>query len=117
MANVWDQMPGESNTHYTQFLYYRDLGPRRSLRKFYLKYAKEFLDKDEVTGKTPGCYRENIVRWHWAERAQAWDIWNLRHYGRSVAIAFVTSLELMARKVKRAIRNNEVGDVPWPQIV
>ena len=63
--------PNESNRHYAMFAAWRDLGPGRTVK------GEATLDAVAVPngGKRPDerNLRRLMKRWHWQERAQAWD--------------------------------------------
>lgn len=55
----WDRRPGETSKAYAAFREYRDLGPRRTLRK--------------LTGVNANNARNWSGQWDWGARATAWD--------------------------------------------
>lgn len=116
-THPWDQQASESDTQYAQFLTYRDLGPSRSLRRAY----RLCFQRDERAGRAPkgpsGAFKEAATRHRWAERAGAWDLRNLRAYGRRVAPLFVHSLELLARKGEAAARRFRPGEPGWSDVL
>jgi hypothetical protein len=64
----YERQPGESAKAYAAFTAFRDLGPGRSVLKAYR----------QETGKEParqpsGTWIGWAARWHWHDRAEAWD--------------------------------------------
>lgn len=118
MAELWDQLPDESVTLYTHFLAYRDLGPLRSVRKAYRR-VMQHLEVQERGGKTevPGSFWEVATRHRWRERAEAWDVRNLKTYGARVAPLYVRMLENTARRGAVAAAKYRPGDREWGDVL
>jgi len=119
MADPWAQLPGESDESYARFLIYRNLGPKRSLRKGYLHYLRAY---DGYAGGVkglhpPGCWYEDSGGHFWVDRAAAWDIRNLVAYGSKVAVLHVRAVTLMAEKNLRAVSRLSPGDDGWSGLV
>lgn len=77
----WDQRPDEPAKWYGRFLLYLGLGPTRTAvgaRREY--YRKENRPVARASNANWGYYAN---RWQWAERARAWDIYQLHLLGAS----------------------------------
>jgi hypothetical protein len=68
MSTAWDVLPSEPISWYARFVAYRDLGPKRSLLAAYYADAPARAARD-----IPQAWRDAHERWHWRERAIAWD--------------------------------------------
>jgi len=74
----WEKQPGESHMWFHRFdLYYRPLGPERTIAAAYRIWREE---KDRQEGKeTPeyinrsNSWNLNATKYKWIERAQEWD--------------------------------------------
>ncbi len=112
MAESWDKLPGESDEAYARFLIYRNVGPRRSLKRAYLHYLRVY---DEFTGGTkrlhvPGSWHADCASNFWCDRAVAWDIRNLSAYGARVAVLHVRAVAILAEKNARHAVKLAPGD-------
>jgi len=68
-SEPWKRQRGESSKAYQAFLRYRDLGPGRSVAKAVeVRQAAE-----EGKARYFHWWRRWAAKWHWLERAQAWD--------------------------------------------
>lgn len=74
---AWHRKPKEPTMWFQRFLMYRDRGPGRTLLA-----AFNFLKRQEgdYTGDEhgnapclPGSWKQNAAKWHWCDRAAAWD--------------------------------------------
>ena len=65
----WKRRKGEGSKAYEAFLRYRDMGPGRSVRK---AVGVQGVPKDGRRSYTHWWHKWSR-RWHWRERAQAWD--------------------------------------------
>lgn len=71
----WDRMPGEGPKAYEAFVTYRDMGVSRTARKC-----------AETLGKSPGTTWRWSGRWHWVDRARAWDQFLDHQYAKEMVI-------------------------------
>src|SRR6266704_2717379 len=70
-SEQWLRLPGESNLWYSRFVLHLRLGPARTmLGAVHLEDAQE---NRLVTRWTPGSWRSAALKFHWKERAEAWD--------------------------------------------
>lgn len=67
----WDQMDGEANRWYQRFNAFRLAGPGRSILA--VSNAEKALKGRNESKYTPGSWRNAAEKWHWKERANAWD--------------------------------------------
>ena len=67
----WERQPDEPNRWYARFERYRLAGPRRSLLG--AVNAELTANGRKIKAKVPGAWNRACARWHWRERAQAWD--------------------------------------------
>lgn len=67
---LWDQLPGEPDKWYGRFQIYLDLGVTRTLT------AAARCDSDPKSGQSglTGRWSYYFNRYHWRERARAWDM-------------------------------------------
>ena len=112
MAEPWDKLSSESNEAYSRFLIYRNIGPRRSLKRAYLHYLRVY---DEFAGgpkrlHVPGQWHADSANNSWRDRATAWDIRNLSKYGASVAVLHVRAIAILAGKNARYAERLKPGD-------
>jgi hypothetical protein len=68
---LWDQMPGERSLWYNRFQAYLNLGVTRSVAAA-LRCAGEQARGKAYAG-VANWYKQ-AARWHWRERAHAWDV-------------------------------------------
>ncbi len=103
---------------------FRNLGPRRSLRKAYYVYIND-PHYYEYAGNAPNAtegvlvvrrttkikpnyvpydWRAAFNRYNWHERASAWDVRNLAQYGARVAVNHVEAIRKLSEENLRALR-------------
>ena len=71
----WDKLPSESTRWYSRFIKFRDLGSDRTIYKAYCFITKS--QKKPGYG-APGAWKEAAEKFNWNERAQAWDLAQIR---------------------------------------
>jgi hypothetical protein len=118
-SEAWAQLPGESGDAYARFLIFRNLGPRRSLRRAYHHYLTVH---DGFTGgkerlHVPGQWCADSADHFWIDRAAAWDVRNLTAYGARLASLHVQSITSIAEKNARYARKLKPGDDGWAGLV
>jgi hypothetical protein len=77
MADPWQREQGEPNKWFQRFRIYMDMGPNRSLLGAY-KHDKA---RNGATGKptnVPPVWRTMSDQWRWQDRAEAYDLQQLR---------------------------------------
>lgn len=114
-VEVWHRLPGETKQAYARFLWYRNLGPTRSVKTCYYQYLKE---KDNYQGTKKGITVP--TRWHrectknkWVDRAASWDIRNLTRYGARIVALHSQTITLLAMKNRRVVGKTEHGTKEW----
>ena len=68
-SEAWKRQKGEGSKAYWAFLRYRDLGPGRSVAK--AVGARQAAKQGKA--RYFHWWRRWAAKWHWRERAQAWD--------------------------------------------
>ena len=73
-----DRRPNEPNKWYQRFLYYMELGSRRSLARSYREMANADRAREgrpllSTTASVPNVWRQRAQQFDWRERAEAWD--------------------------------------------
>src|SRR5215211_7230925 len=69
--NPWDQMPGEPDRWYGRFKVYLELGPARTLHSA----ARMICERNKKPAYDySGGWSINSRKWHWRQRANAWDV-------------------------------------------
>ena len=119
MKKPWDKLPNETDEQYARFLLYRNIGPKRSMRKAYARYLREY---DGFRGGSerlhvPGNWIANCRDLFWTERAFAWDVRNLAAYGGKVASLHAAAVAQVARKNLRWAKRLNPGDKGWPDLM
>lgn len=76
----WHRQPGEPNTWFVRFKAYLRLKPPRSVSALY-DAERAVQDKAKGLPHTeqdtyPHSWHDNVHKWHWRERAAAYDDWN-----------------------------------------
>jgi hypothetical protein len=77
-SNPQDRRPHESGKWYRSFLYYLELGPRRSLARAYRELANQERQQDgrpllPTTASVPYVWRKRAQQFDWHERADDWN--------------------------------------------
>jgi hypothetical protein len=119
MAEPWARLADETDEQYGHFLFFRNCGFRRSLRKAYCQYLKQ---EDGYTGVPKGLHvppdwLRASQKHDWRNRARAWDIRNLSAHGGRLAVLHTESLVQIAKKNYRAAKEMSPGDDGWADLV
>jgi hypothetical protein len=81
MVQPWDRLPEENDLWYGRFESYRLSGPQRSIRSTYTaerrQRAPEGDGQQQGTYSIPASWSEAAQTYRWAERASAWDNYQL----------------------------------------
>lgn len=108
----WDRQEGESEYLYSQFLYYRDLGPGRTVAATHKHFNGE--TKKVKSGKSAGSKQQGISyatskKFNWKARALSWDNDQERQYqlARSEAIR-----DMVARHEEQVVEAIDALMVP-----
>jgi hypothetical protein len=125
---AWEQHEGEPEDSYIRFLYYRNLGPTRSLDAAYLLYVQSgeietkekgvvLVTKRNKPSRASGQWREDASTYSWEFRANQWDINNLSIAGKSVISDFYEMLSLMTFQTLETIREGKLKPTSYSQIL
>jgi hypothetical protein len=106
-VEVWEQHEGEPDEAYVRFLYYRNLGPTRSLNAAYQLYVEsgEIETKEKAVVVAPkrakscrasGQWKEDSSNYQWEFRANQWDIHIMSQSSRVVVDSFFKGLAVLA---------------------
>jgi hypothetical protein len=69
-----ERLPQESQRAYRAFCIYRDMGPDRSLDQAWKRFrAASGPTKDRGSARRPGHWADWSQKYHWVERAEAYD--------------------------------------------
>ena len=94
-GNPWDQQPDEPDKWYGRFKVYLQLGPTRSVRA--TAHASGMQARNLPYGEG-GPWSEISRKWHWRQRANAWDV----HQRELLAVSERnTRLALRGRRIER----------------
>jgi hypothetical protein len=118
-VEVWEQHEGEPDEAYVRFLYYRNMGPTRSLDAAYQQYVEsgeiETKEKGIIVApkrtKTPranGQWKEDSSSYQWEFRANKWDIHMLKIAGKSVISDFYKLLAVTTNQTLEAMRSGKL---------
>ncbi len=114
MPDTWEQQENESVPAYTRFLIYRNLGPHRNLKRANEVYAQMAIDTGTPPEEARNFWGNDSAKWHWRERAQAWDLANLQEHGKRLALKHMAYLEaLLERAYAALMADEEVGPKTW----
>ena len=112
-----DRQPHEPDKWYRRFIYYLELGSRRSLARAYREMANEERTQDgrpllPTTASVPNVWRKRAQQFDWRERAEAWDQQQRQQeleavdHGRALARELVTeSIEVIKLTMRGELRD------------
>lgn len=107
-APIYERLSNEPDSAYMHFLYYRNLGPARTLRRAYNAYLIGTGEAPEGTDKSKcGSWGAESVAWNWVERARAFDISILANEGKETVLAFLDALCHAAKRAAEFIRTGQ----------
>jgi hypothetical protein len=123
---VWEQHDGEPDEAYVRFLYYRNLGPTRSLDAAYLVYVEsgeiESKEKGVIVApkrakplRASGQWKEDSSNYQWEFRSNRWDIHMLKIAGKSVISDFYKLLAVMTSQTLDAVRGGQLVPKTYSQ--
>jgi hypothetical protein len=126
--DIWDQHEGEPDESYVRFLYYRNLGPTRSLADAYHFYiqAGEIETKEKAIVKASkrrktlhvsGQWYDDSAKYQWEYRANQWDIHILSQSGRVVIDSFFKALANMATQSLELLQTGQLRPVSYSQLL
>jgi hypothetical protein len=122
----WERRRGEPVAAYTHFLFYRNLGPARSIDGAYAAYLATSEVNDIATdggaakrGKTrraPGNWWREAADYEWQSGAAAWDVSVLAEEGRAAVVMFVAVVRDASRRLLGAMCDPNMTIQNWSQI-
>ncbi len=114
---VWDQEPGEEPEDYADFLFYRNVGPHRTLRSAYRRWCRVNIKPENPNITNDFSQVEASKRWqrlyrerNWKSRAIAWDISALKNDGGTILALQSRTLKRLAYKACRAAKGIQIED-------
>jgi hypothetical protein len=122
MPEPWEQLRGEPKESYRRFLFYRNLGPGRSLNLAYRVYlatvprdlaTSEEAPKSPKKPHTPGNWKDDCERYNWSERGVEWDIHQLERIGIDVAPLWAGILREGLLRSVQALANPRFKPKQW----
>ncbi len=106
-ADPWEQRPGEPDDMYVAFLFFRNLGPTRTVLNAWICYRKTGEQAIVAGGgkrvvatpvQAPGHWQTACARWQWLARAGAWDIEKLKGCGNRLYMTWLDLVMTAAQK-------------------
>lgn len=73
-GNVWDKQDYETPKAHQGFLAYRDLGPKRSLKRAWTLYQERTKPEHKRNNNVSSHFADWSRNNQWVERAEAWDL-------------------------------------------
>lgn len=115
----WERQYGETEPAFIAFLFYRNLGPSRSIDRAYRQFLADSDAAEDVPRRThaPGNWGEYSVKYEWVHRAREWDVWRLRTYGHRVATLYTWNLERALERQAEAVERFDIGDDGWESVL
>jgi hypothetical protein len=126
---IWEQQEGEPDISYIRFLYYRNLGPERTLEKAYNSYVYsgeiETTEKAIVTAKKshkrlykiPGIWSDDSSKYRWIYRANQYDIHNLSISGKVIIDRVYKSLAVFSEQLLEIMKQGEIRPKNFDQLL
>ncbi len=118
MADPWDQLDNEPDIVYKRFLIYRNLGVRRTLPRANEVWAQMEMDAGVAPAEATCTWGNYSSRYHWWDRAQAWDIAMLKEQGRRLAAKHMAYLEALLERMHAAlVANPDAAPKTWTELL
>lgn len=95
----WQQQEGEPNRAFEHFLYYLCSPRPRKLLKAYRGFNPDTSDGAGL----PDAWQKEFKRWHWDDRALAWDVDQISRHGQKAVVNMVHAIEMLTDRVMEAI--------------
>lgn len=112
--NIWERRRSESQTAYARFLFYRNLGPGRTLQAAWQAYHASVPDRTESdAGIVSGQWKQDSADYDWPARAAAWDVHNLTEASAAVVCDYVAVLQGAARKALEKLSQADFVIPDW----
>jgi hypothetical protein len=113
---LWDKRDDESDSAYTRFLIYRNLGVTRSLDRAYQSTLADDVTKRNKVRAT-GQWREDSGKHEWQKRAEAWDVCTLTEVGQRVVTKYINALDLAFQSIIDQLASGKIKPRTWGAIV
>jgi hypothetical protein len=129
MPDPWDQLMGEPKESFCRFLFYRNLGPTRSLAKAYRAYLNTLPDAEakqqahtltgvkKCSNRAPGNWYQDSIRHKWDSRSNSWDINQLQNVASDIAPMWAAILRTMVMKTAEALARPGFKPKSWRDAV
>lgn len=117
MAELWEQQDGESDAAYSRFLIYRNLGITRSLDRAYQSTLADSDATKRNKTRANGTWTQELSKYEWQKRADAWDIWTLTEVGQRVVAKYVNALDLAFQSIIDQLASGKIKPRTWGAIV
>jgi len=118
-SHPWNRRAGESFEDYSLFLFFRNVGPSRTLRAAYTGYLQEFgmEQRGPKVVRATRSWRDKCAEFEWVERAAAWDAHNLQTVGARIAALHGQAMLQLAERMCRAVHKAKPGDASWGDLL
>jgi hypothetical protein len=126
MPEPWEQLRGEPQESFNRFLFYRNLGPARSLSRAYRHYLQSLPPDPEKPAEAtkslkrlhvPGNWIDDSQRHKWAKRAASWDTSLLLKMGSDLAPFWNQILRDVVRKAAEALLSTKLKPKSWKDVL
>ena len=100
----WARHEGEPNNWYSRFLSYLQMGPSRSLLGAI--NAESVQKSSKKFNGTPQPWLDAFKKWHWKERAEAWDEYRRKQVftqGNAYDLARIEKLSKYSERLEQQI--------------
>jgi hypothetical protein len=104
-SDPWERQPGENTRWYSRFEQFRLAGAGRSLLG--AVNAERIKQGKERQDAIPGAWSRAAAKWHWRERAEAWDELE-RQKARETHAKEVDEMNRRHIQVSKALQNKAV---------
>jgi len=112
----WDQLENEPDAAYARFLFYRNLGPMRSLDSAYQAYRGKAAN-GRKRQQASGQWQDESAKYSWLQRARLYDIETLSQVGCEAVTSIVVVVREVAKKLKTALEDPELKPKDWESVL
>jgi hypothetical protein len=120
----WDQQHGEPDEAYVRFLFFRNIGPTRTILAAWQLWVKARAEKTRAKTKRKtaaqthpsGTWSDDAATWRWIERARAWDIAMLREVVPETATLIFSAIREMARITLEELASGRMRPTTWEEV-
>lgn len=123
MPQPWEQRAGEPTDSYAKFIFFRNLGPGRTLQLAYNGFRKTFKNADPAAidskkqQPVPGGWGADSAQFEWHERADLYDIHIFNRYGERAMVKFIGALDKIAEKACEALAKPSMRPKTWNDLL